>query len=132
VQQPVSGFTLAGSVSQLLYPGATAALNVRITNPFSFDINVAQLTVTVRQATIRNGQPNPACDGQANLKVLRQYSGPTPVKVLANRTVALSDLGVPQAQWPQLQMPDLPVNQDACKNTTFTFDYTATATKVTS
>jgi hypothetical protein len=132
VQAPLSNLTLGGSLTQLLYPGATAALNVRITNPFSFDVNVAQLTVTVRPATTRNGQPNPACDGTTNLKVLRQYSGPSPLKVKSSRTVSLADLGVAQSQWPQLQMPDLPVNQDACKNTTFTFDYAATATKVTS
>jgi hypothetical protein len=132
VQLQVSGFTLSGSLSQVLYPGATAGLNVRITNPFNFDINVSQLTVTVRRATTRGGVPNPGCDGTVNLRVLRQYGGPSPLKVKSSRTVSLSDLGVPQSQWPQLQMPDLPVNQDACKSTTFTFDYAATATKVTS
>ena len=131
VQAPITDLTLGGSLTQLLYPGATARLDVRITNPFSFDVNVQQLTVTVRPATTRNGQPNPACEGTANLKVLRQYSGPAQLRVPAKRTVSLSELGVPQSSWPQLQMPDLPVNQDACKDTTFTFDYDATATKVT-
>jgi hypothetical protein len=46
-----------------------------------------------------------------------------------DRSVSLSELGVPESQWPQLRMPDLPVNQDACKNTSFTFEYAATATK---
>jgi hypothetical protein len=130
VQEKVTGFTLGGSLSSLLYPGAQRALDVRVDNPFSFDIHVSGLAVTVRRETTRNGQPNPACDGTVNLKVPRQYGGPTPLRVPANRTVTLSGLGVPQSQWPQLQMPDLPVNQDACKRTTFTFDYAATATKV--
>jgi hypothetical protein len=123
-------FTLGGSLASPLYPGAQRALDVRIDNPFSFDIHVSGLTVTVRRATARDGQPNPACDGTVNLKVLRQYGGPTPLLVPGQRSVTLSGLGVPQSQWPQLQMPDLPVNQDACKRTTFTFDYAATATKV--
>jgi hypothetical protein len=130
VQEKVTGFTLGGSLSSPLYPGAQRALDVRIDNPFSFDVHVSGLTVTVRRATARNGQPNPACDGAVNLKVLRQYGGPTPLRVPGQRSVTLSGLGVPQSQWPQLQMPDLPVNQDACKRTTFTFDYAATATKV--
>jgi hypothetical protein len=128
--EKVTDFTLGGSLSSLLYPGAQRALDVRIDNPFSFDIHVSGLTVTVRRATTSNGQPNPACDGTVNLKVLRQYGGPTPLRVPGGRSVTLSGLGVPQSQWPQLQMPDLPVNQDACKRTTFTFDYAATATKV--
>jgi hypothetical protein len=130
VQEPVGGLTLDGNLSTLLYPGASGALDVRISNPFSFDIHVSQLTVTVRRSTTRNGQPNPACDGTVNLTVLGQYSGPEPLRVPKKRTVSLSELGLPRSQWPQLLMPDLPVNQDACKRTTFTFDYAATATKV--
>jgi hypothetical protein len=129
VQQRVRDVRLDGSVSQLLYPGATAVLDVRITNPHHFDIDVAQLTVTVRQRTTRAGQPNPGCDGTVNLTVARQYSGPSPLRVPRDRSVTLSALGVPQSQWPRLRMPDLPVNQDACKSTTFTFDYAATASK---
>jgi hypothetical protein len=130
VQEQVSGFTLAGDLSSPLYPGASRVLNVSISNPFSFDIHVSGLTVTVRHPTSRNGQPNPSCDGTTNLQVLRQYGGPAPLAVPGKSTVSLAGLGVPQSQWPQLLMPDLPVNQDACKRTTFTFDYAATATKV--
>jgi hypothetical protein len=130
VDERVTGFTLDGSLATLLYPGAGGALDVRITNPFSFDIHVSQLTMTVRQATTRDGGPNPACDGRVNLKVSRQYAGPAPLRVERRSTVSLSGLGVPRAQWPQLLMPNLPVNQNACKRTTFTFDYAATATKV--
>jgi hypothetical protein len=130
VQEQVSNLTLGGDLAAPLYPGASRPLNVLIGNPFSFDVNVSGLTVTVRRPTTRNGQPNPSCDGTANLKVLRQYGGPAPLRVPAKRTVSLADLGVPESQWPQLLMPDLAVNQDACKRTTFTFDYAATATKV--
>ena len=129
VQERVGDVTLDGNLSPLLHPGATAALDVRITNPHHFDIDVAQLTVTVRQRTTRNGQPNPACDGSVNLTVARQYGGPSRLRVPRDRSLSLSEAGVPQSQWPQLRMPDLPVNQDACKDTTFMFDYAATATK---
>jgi hypothetical protein len=130
VLDKVSDLTLGGDLAAPLYPGASRPLNVLIGNPFSFDVHVSGLTVTVRRPTTRDGQPNPSCDGTANLRVLRQYGGPVPLRVPGNRTLSLADLGVPQSQWPQLLMPDLPVNQDACKRTTFTFDYAATATKV--
>jgi hypothetical protein len=127
----VTGLTISGDLSQLLYPGAIAALNARITNPFGFAIDVAQLTVTPEPATTAHGQPNPACSGTANLVTNHQYTGPEPLTIPGRSTRSLSDLGIPPAQWPQLQMPNLPTNQDACKNTTFTFVYAAIATKAT-
>ena len=124
----VSGFTLSGNISQQLSPGASSVLNVKITNPFNFDIMVSQLTVTVRHATTKNGQPNPGCDGTVNLVVTRQYAGP-PLKVKESRTVSLSDLNVPQSQWPLLLMPNLATNQDACKGATLRLSFTGSARK---
>jgi hypothetical protein len=129
VLAPARGFTLGGDLATLLYPGAAAPLNLRIGNPHPFAIDVRGLTVTVRSATTRNGRPNPACDGRANLRVLRQYGGRSPLTVPARRTMSLADLGVPRAHWPRLAMPDLPVNQDACKHTSFRLGYAATATR---
>jgi hypothetical protein len=119
---------LAGDVTQPLYPGAASPVDVRISNPFSFDVYVSGVTVTPRAATTKNGQPNPACDGTVNLRVAHQYLGAA-VNVPPKSTVSLSGTGVARSLWPTLQMPDLAVNQDACKGTTFSFSYSATATK---
>ena len=86
--------------------------------------------MTPRRATTRDRRPNPACNGLANLTA-RQYTGPTPLRIRAKRTASLTSLGVPTSRWPLLKMPNLATNQDACKGTTFRFDYSATATKVT-
>lgn len=129
VQPPVSGFTLSGNLTQPLSPGATSALDVRITNPFTFAINVTVMTVTVNEATTKNGRPNPACRGTVNLVAHRQYTGRSPLTIARNATRSLSDLGVARGQWPQLQMPNLSTNQDACKSTDFSFTYFAEATK---
>ena len=59
--------------------------------------------------------------------VTRPFSGS--VVVPKESTKSLTQLGVPQAQWPRLSMPNLATNQDACKATTFKFSYTGTATK---
>jgi hypothetical protein len=129
VTVPPGEFTLGGDLSNSLHPGLTSPLNVRITNPGKQDLAVAGITVTVRSSTTRSGQPNPACDGTTNLVVSWQYSGPVPLKVPAGRSRTLADLGVPTSAWPQLTMPNLPVNQDACKSTTCSLSYQATATK---
>ena len=46
-----------------------------------------------------------------------------------NSQVSLSQTTIPSSQWPQVRMLDLPVPQDACKNTTFKLAYTGTAAK---
>ena len=54
----------------------------------------------------------------------------------ANSTRSLSSLTYPASpskvrpeQWPQVEMPNLDMNQDGCKATTFTLSYSGTATK---
>jgi hypothetical protein len=123
-------FRLSGDLSQPLRPGDSAPLNVRLTNPYSYDVQVSRIIVTLRRATTRDGRPNRACDGTVNLRLARQYTGPTPLRIRANRTASLAALDVPTSRWPLLRMPNLTTNQDACKGTTFRFDYSATATKV--
>jgi hypothetical protein len=123
-------FRLSGDLSQPLRPGASAPLDVRLTNPFGYDVQVGRITVTLRRATTRDGRANRACDGTVNLRLARQYTGPTPLRIRAYRTASLTDLGVPASRWPLLTMPNLATNQDACKGSTFRFDYAATATKV--
>jgi hypothetical protein len=130
VQTSLTNFTLRGDVTQPLFPGALAPVNVRITNPFAFAIRVTGITVTPKQATTKNGQPNPGCDGTVNLRFTQQFTG-SPVTVGAGATRSLSELGVPEAQWPLLTMPNLATNQDACKGTSFSFSYSGTATEVT-
>ncbi len=62
-----------------------------------------------------------------NLKVTRQFNGT--VTLAKKTTSSLSQLGTPASQYPLLQMPDLPVNQDACQNSTFRMSYSGTAVK---
>jgi hypothetical protein len=121
-------FGISGNASAAFSPGATPQpLNLVLSNPFSFDIKVTGITVTVQAVTTRNGNPNPGCNGMQNLKVTRPFNGTV---ILAKKaTMSLSQLGSPASQYPLLQMPDLPVNQDACKNSTFRMSYAGTAVK---
>ena len=102
-------------------------VDLSFTNPFAFSITILSVEVMVGAGTTKQGQPNPACSGSSNLVVVRALAA-QPV-VGPRSTASLTQLGVPQSEWPVLRMPDLPVNQDACKNTTFALAYTGSATR---
>ncbi|MGZ4688700.1 MAG: hypothetical protein ACXV8R_02520 [Acidimicrobiia bacterium] len=114
-------FTIAGQATQTLYPGGTSPVNLVFTNPNSVPIQITAVTVTVAHITT-----HALCDGPTNFQVTQSLTA-TPT-VPANSTKSLVQLGVPSAQWPQLRMPDLPTNQNGCKGTAFTLNYTGTAT----
>jgi|SRR5581483_988757 len=121
-------FGISGNLTQALYPGVSRPLDLVLANPYNFAITVTSVTVTVDPATTKTtGGPNPACVGPTNLRVTQQLTGPA--TLAANATKSLSQLGVAPANWPQLLMPDLPTNQDDCKNTTFKLSYAGTAQK---
>ncbi len=113
-------FTIAGSplAGVLLYPGGPAVpINLVFTNPNTSPIMVQSVTVSV------TGTSAAGC-GPANFTVAQQLTA-TPT-VPASSTESLQDLGVPQSQWPQLQMVDTG-NQDACKNATVNLSYSGQA-----
>jgi hypothetical protein len=122
-----SRFGISGSLTATPFaPGAPPQLlNLVFTNPYNFSggLKITDVRVTVQHATT-----SPDCDGPANLVVYRTFTGPVIVP-RGNNPQSLSDLHVPEVQWPLIQMVDLPTNQDACQNTTFTLSYTGTATK---
>lgn len=119
-------FLISGSVAQPFFPGASRLVDLTIANPFPFDIKVTDVAITV-DAVTKDGQPNPDCSASENLVTSRAFNGA--VIVPKNSTKSLSQLSVPESQWPILEMPNLPYSQDACKSSLFHFDYTGTATK---
>lgn len=118
----VKQFKIAGDVVDLLYPGASGSVDLVFTNPNRVAITVRSVTIAVDPTT-----SSPGCDGTTNLLVTHSLIGTATVP--ARSTRSLSQLAVPTDRWPVLTMPDLPVNQDACKETTFTLHYTGSATR---
>jgi hypothetical protein len=112
-----SGFTISGGVPPFspLAPGVTRTMQLTITNPQTFAIKVTGISIS----NITNSSSR--CSA-ANLLVAQPFTGS--VVVPKNSTAP-----VPAAQAPQVQMPDLATNQDACKNTTFNFTFSGTATQ---
>lgn len=124
---PVEGrVSFGGNAPQLFFPGKSEALDVAITNPFGFALQLLSLSVTVGAVPTKDGLPDPSCPASANLLPSRSLDAK--VTVPARSTETLSDLGVPRGKWPVLTMPDLPVSQDACEGATFTLIYHGVAT----
>lgn len=115
-------FGISGSASQPFFPGRAVVVDLRFANPHNQPIQVLAVDITIARQTSSAG-----CPGDENLVVRRPFTGP--VTVPARSTMTLSELRVPAGQWPELEMPNLPVNQDACKGTDFTITYTGRATK---
>jgi hypothetical protein len=113
-------FNVTGNASGPLAPGVSRALILNVANPNNAAIEVTALTVTVAP-----GSSNADCDGPANLQLSQpNVSSANPLKISANGSAALPNGAVSA---PSVLMRDLPVNQDACKNASFTFTYSGSA-----
>jgi hypothetical protein len=113
-------FTVTGSVSGPLAPGLSRPLAITVTNPNNVAIEVTSLTVSVAAASSKAG-----CEGPANLQLSQpNISSSNPLAIPANGQVALP-AGALTA--PTVRMLDLSTNQDACKNASFTFNYSGSA-----
>lgn len=115
-------FAITGATVGPLVPGASRPVNLVIGNPFNFTIRVTDVALSVDPTSSKS-----ACDAAQNLTIVHSLVGT--VDVPARATRSLQDLGVPQASWPSVAMPNLSTNQDACKAAVFTLHYTGTATK---
>jgi hypothetical protein len=113
-------FTMSGGYSGLLYPGKTADLSLRVTNPNGEAILVESIVVTIQP-----GSTKPGCDGPANLQIAASnVTAANPLAVPANGSVTLP---AGRVTAPQVTMRNLATNQDACKGATFSFAYSGSA-----
>jgi hypothetical protein len=111
-------FTISGSVTGLQI-GSPKAVPLTLTNPNNQTIYVTSLTIVV-------GNASAACDS-SNIQVTASTASPTnAITVPANGSVTLS--GSLAAFAPKLTLVDkAAVNQNACKNTSFTLTYAGSA-----
>lgn len=113
-------FSISGGYTGLLYPGKTADLSLRVTNPNGEAILVESIVVTIQP-----GSTKPGCDGPANLQIAASnVTAANPLTVPANGSVTLPSGSVTA---PQVTMRNLATNQDACKGATFSFAYSGSA-----
>jgi hypothetical protein len=116
----LTNFKISGDPTAPLYPGGAAApVDLGFTNPNTFAITVSGVAVKIA------GSSNAACDA-SNFVVGSQFAGT--VRLSPGETESLSELGIPQADWPQVAMVDSPVGQNACESSSVKLSYTGEAT----
>jgi hypothetical protein len=117
-------FKIIGSMHTLIAPGGTVPMDLALFNPNSMGLSVTR--ITARLEGVSRGL------GECNLDDfrIRQYSGDYALTVPSSSTPSLTDLGIDVAQWPQLSMVNLPVNQNGCKNATIAISFTVEAHQV--
>jgi hypothetical protein len=119
-----ANFTIKGDATGLLYPGATATpLNLTLTNPNSSGETVTSLSATPQSVNAPNATTQHPCSIGDFGSTAYTGTGFT----LPPGTNTLQQLGVPQAQWPTVSMPDTHLNQDGCTSAAVTFSYTGSA-----
>lgn len=117
-------FKITGSVRTLFAPGGTVPVDLALSNPNSTQLSITRITARLERVSRGLGECN--LDGFR----IRQYSGDYALTVPGSSTQSLRDLGIDVAQWPQLSMVNLPVNQNGCRNATIAISFTAEAHRV--
>jgi hypothetical protein len=112
-------YTISGNITQPLYPGTQRLLDIAITNPNPSPITISSQTITLTS-------PKPSCPVVPNYRVIQGLV--TGLVIPGNSTRSLSELDVPQSQWPIVAMVETHTNQDACENVVLTLHYAGTAT----
>jgi hypothetical protein len=112
-------FSIDAGVIGSLHPG-TVPLSIPLTlsNPNGVPIYVTSLTVAVTDSPA-------GCSSATNISLTQSSaSSTTPVLIQANGSVTLPAQGVAA---PTIQLIDLPVSQDACRNATFSLSFTGSS-----
>ena len=121
-----SAFTISGSLPGLLTPGAEAPLDLLLSNRQGSEITISSLSVQV--GAVAGPQSDPTHPCSANDFSVEQFSGATGFTLPASTSSSLSELGFAAADWPEVSMLNLPVNQDGCKQASLTLSFSGTAT----
>jgi hypothetical protein len=124
VVQETKSFRISGNLNGSLAPGRTLPLNLSLNNPYNFTLNVTNIAVAIEEGTGNQG-----CSGTQNFRIRQIPASRYPISIPAGQTKTLSELGVSDADKPQVGMIDQPWNQDACKGVTVHLSYNGSAGK---
>jgi len=121
IKAPLRVFGLAGDTPGLLAPGTSRSLDLGFSNPDK-GVDVGSLAVSIT-GVLRTPQAVAAglpCTAQDY--AVTQFGGRYPLTIPSGSS-SLSQLGVPQAQWPRIAMLDTPRLQDGCKGAVLQLAY---------
>jgi hypothetical protein len=112
-------FSVGGDLASSLYPGTSSPLDMTFTNPGSSPITIDTADLTSSNISITTNQPG--C-GSSNFQATGLGADVT-IPADQFEPISLSNLNVPQADWPVISMIDTNTNQDACEGASLTLTY---------
>ena len=118
-------FAISGDAAQVLAPGVSQPIDLKIHNPNSTSLTLSTLTALVSGVDAPKATPTLPCT-PADFSV-QPYSGALPLVIAPSSTISLQQLGVPESEWPQVSMLDRPTNQDGCGGASLSLSYGAAA-----
>jgi hypothetical protein len=121
-------FTIAGSLPSPLTPGSAVPLDLILTNRESLDLSISSLDVSL--ASVGGPQSDSSHPCSAGDFLIEQFSGAPGAVLRGSSTASLGELGFAPAEWPQVSMLNLPVNQDGCKQASLSLSFSGSATEV--
>jgi len=113
-------FTVGGDLATPLYPGTSQRLDLTFTNPGSWPITIPGGGISARNITITSRAPGCA---SSNFAVTQGLARAVTIPARQLALVSLSVLGVPQDDWPVIEMIETNANQDACRGAKLTLTY---------
>jgi hypothetical protein len=113
-------FTVGGDLPTPLYPGISEPDDLTFTNPNASPIAIASGAISGSNITITT---NRAGCSASNFAVVQGLTASVTVPAHQLTPISLSDLLVPEGDWPVIEMLDTSTNQDACEGATLTLTY---------
>ena len=120
IESAAHGFAVGGSLTSPLYPGTSQPLNLTFTNPGPSAITIPSGGVSASNITITTSAAGCA---SSNFEVAQGLTAAVTIRAHTASPTSLSTLGVPQADWPVIEMIETNSNQDACQGAKLTLTY---------
>lgn len=122
LDSPKRQFTIAGNTPGTLSPGASAVLDLQISNPNTKPLSLTNISIVISGVTRSADAVSRNLPCTVKDYALTQYNGPYPLTVQPG-TSTFSGLSIEQSSWPRIAMLDTRDNQDGCKGATLQLTY---------
>ena len=113
-------FAVGGNLTTPLYPGTSQRLDLTFTNPSPSPITIPADGISARDITVTSHAPGCA---SSNFAVTQGLASEVTIRARQVTPISLSALGVPQDDWPAVEMIETNTNQDACQGARLTLTY---------
>lgn len=116
-------FSVSGGAISVLSPGSSSPIRISITNQNDHPVIIDRLSVTVQVKSAPRATSSLPCS--VDDFFVGQFAGSFPLVIPARSMTSLADLGIPQAQWPAVEMVQSSTNQNGCQLASLSLGFAA-------